>query len=113
MTKNNIFITCLMSLVSTMDVCAATGEMGTGIPNFGIYTPALGSAARVWSLSEATINFPVGCSHIVLSSQTMGVDYKYVMAVMLTAKTTGKRVRLYAHAERDGGCGVDYVELQD
>jgi hypothetical protein len=34
-------------------------------------------------------------------------------ATLTAAKMSGRRVRFYAHAERDGGCGVDYVELGD
>jgi hypothetical protein len=43
----------------------------------------------------------------------MGIEaYKMAFATMTAAKIAGSRVRFYAHADRDGGCGVDYVELQ-
>jgi tetrahydromethanopterin S-methyltransferase subunit C len=113
MVKFKNYFSVLPFLLPAVTATAAVGEMGTGIPNFGIYSVAIGSAVRIWSLNEATVNFPAGCQFIVLTSQTMGVDYKYAIAALLTAKTNGKRVRLYAHSERDGGCGIDYIELQD
>jgi tetrahydromethanopterin S-methyltransferase subunit C len=93
---------------------AASGEMGTGIPHFGVYSAGTGVSTIVWSLKNAAIGFPAACGSIVLSPTTMGMDtYKINLAILITAKSVGKRVRFYAHAERDGGCGVDYVELQD
>jgi hypothetical protein len=41
----------------------------------------------------------------------LGADtYKIAIAMMMMANASGTKVRFYAHAERDGGCGVDYVE---
>jgi len=107
-----------LALGSALFLCqgalAAQGEMGAGTPHFGMYSAATGTQIRVWSLASATIAFPAGCSSLNLTPATMGLDtYKLAIATMLTAKATGKRVRFYAHAPRDGGCGVDYVELQD
>jgi hypothetical protein len=93
---------------------AATGEMGTGTPQFGVYTAPIGSNVRIWLLAGATIPMPSSCTHLLLYSATVGMDhYKIAIALMTTAKVSGKKIRFYAHAERDGGCGVDYVELVD
>lgn len=57
--------------------------------------------------------FPAGCTSLMLHPVTMGLDaYKLAAAALLAAKVSGMRIRFYAHAPRDGGCGVDYVELQ-
>jgi len=86
--------------------------MGTGIPHFGSYSAATGVQTNVWGLNEATVPFPAGCPYIYLTAATMGMDaYKIAVATLLVAKTTGRAVRFYAHAARDGGCGVDYVQL--
>jgi hypothetical protein len=91
---------------------AASGEMGTGIPEWGTYS-ATGSSAIVWLLHSATIGFPPGCTHIILSPATMGADaYKIAISTMLTARALGKPVRFFSHGERDGGCGVDYLQLK-
>jgi hypothetical protein len=92
---------------------AAQGEMGTGIPQFGSYSAATGTSGIVWRLDDMTTPFPAGCVSITLSPATMGMAaYKIAVATMLAAKTSGRKVRFYAHAPRDAGCGVDYVELQ-
>jgi hypothetical protein len=91
---------------------AATGEMGNGMPNIGIYSSATGANIRIWFLANATVNFPTGCTSILISRTTVGDDYKVMLSVILTAQALGKPVRFYAHAERDGGCGVDYVQMQ-
>ena len=98
-----------------LEVSAASGEMGTGIPSFGQYGDASGSNYTVvWGLGNAMIPFPAGCSYLIVTRATMGADpFKIAVATMLTAKVTGKSVRFYAHADRDGGCGVDYVQLMD
>ena len=93
---------------------AAMGEMGTGIPQFGSYSAPVGVRTTVWSLDSATVSFPAGCTAIYLYASTMGMDsYKLAISTMLTARALGKAVRFYAHAPRDGGCGVDYVQLID
>lgn len=93
---------------------AASGEMGNGVPNFGMYSQATGSELRVWSLTNPTVNFPVGCTAIVLRPETMGADnYRMAFALLTAARLSGTRVRFYAHGDRDGGCGVDYVQLDD
>lgn len=91
---------------------AAQGDMGTGIPQFGLHSIATGQYAIVWGLQNATIPFPVGCTSIRLTPATMSMDsFKLAVGVMLTAQATNRKVKFYAHADRDGGCGVDYVEL--
>jgi hypothetical protein len=48
----------------------------------------------------------------VVTPTTMGVDgYKIAIATMTAARIANRSVRFYAHASRDNGCGVDYVEL--
>jgi hypothetical protein len=95
-------------------IAAAQGapEMGTGIPHFGSYSAATGVQTIVWGLNEATVPFPADCPRLYLTAATMGMDaYKIAVATLLVAKTTNRAVRFYAHAPRDGGCGVDYVQL--
>lgn len=87
-------------------------EMGTGIPHFGSYSAATGVATIVWALNEATVPIPADCTRLSLTPVTMGMDaYKIAVATLLVARTTNRAVRFYAHAPRDGGCGVDYVQL--
>ncbi len=94
-------------------VFAASGEMGTGIPHFGLYSEATGTMLRVYHLDQATRPFPNTCPAIILTPQTMGLDvFKIAAATLLAARSTGARVRFYAHSERDGGCGVDYVQIE-
>jgi len=91
---------------------AADTEMGTGVPFFGFYSQATGVQTNVWGLSNQTLPFPAGCPYIVLTAATMGMDaYKIAVATLLLANTTNRTVRFYAHGPRDGGCGVDYVQL--
>jgi hypothetical protein len=91
----------------------AQGEMGRGIPQFGSYGGATGVQTIVWCLDDAATPFPAGCPTIGLTAATMGMDsYKIAIATMLAARTSGRHVRFYAHAPRDTGCGVDYVEMQ-
>lgn len=104
----------LLSLIfgTSLSAQGAAGEMGNGVPQIGIYSTALGSNIRIWSLANATVNFPTGCTSIFITRTTVGADdYKVMLAVILTAKSLGKPVRFYAHADRDGGCGVDYVQM--
>jgi hypothetical protein len=94
---------------------AVSGEMGTGTPDsWGQYSAAVGDThIRIFNLTNRTTAFPAGCSYITISSATVGADaYKMVLASMLIAKSTGKKMRFFAHAARDGGCGVDYFEMQ-
>lgn len=94
---------------------AAQGEMGTGVPQFGLYSTAAvaGGQAVVWGLQNATQPFPTGCTSIILTATTMSADsFKQALSVMMTAQALNKRVRFYAHTQRDSGCGVDYVEMQ-
>lgn len=96
---------------------AATGEMGTGIPNFSITADTAKSPAGwvgVWSLASATIAFPAGCTYLTMTPASMGVDaYKAAVAMLLAANVAGKPVRFYAYVTRDSGCGVDYVQLRN
>jgi hypothetical protein len=66
----------------------------------------------VWRLESATTGFPFGCPHLVLTPGTMGMDtYKIAVATLTAARIANRSLRFYAHGVRDGGCGVDYVEL--
>ncbi len=101
-------------LVAATPANAAQGEMGTGVPRFGVYTPAAAGQllATVWELENASRPMPAGCTSLTLSAGTMGLDgCKIAVATMTVARVTGRSVRFFAHAPRDGGCGVDYVEL--
>jgi hypothetical protein len=93
---------------------SAQGEMGTGVPaNVGLYSNATGMSAIIWSMTDLSTPLPAGCTLLILSPATMGMDaYKVAISAVMLAKATGKRVRFYAHAPRDSGCGVDYVEVQ-
>ncbi len=113
--RNSIACGVVMALLTipVSIASAAQGEMGTGVPDFGLYTQATGSEVIVWSLSDATQGFPSGCTYIRLNPATMGLDnYKIAVAMLIASRSTGQRVRFYAHAPRDGGCGVDYTEMQ-
>lgn len=91
---------------------AASGEMGTGVPQFAVLGDVMGAYAKVTALSNATVAFPAGCSTLFLTPATLGMDtYKIAIATMLSAAALDRKVRFYAHATRDGGCGVDYVEM--
>ena len=91
----------------------AEGEMGTGVPNFGVYSEATGARIIVWSLSEAITPFPSGCTMLLLTPSTMGWDtYKIAVATLTSAQAVHRKIRFYAHAPRDGGCGVDYVQFE-
>lgn len=106
-----IVVALAVSLNAT-GVHAAQGEMGTGVPKFGVYAAASGGATLVWSVENATVPFPAGCTNLVVSVATMGAEaYKIAAATLIAARISGRSVRFYAHAVRDGGCGVDYVEL--
>ena len=66
----------------------------------------------VWALGAPTISFPAGCSNVTLTQATMGIDgYKLAVAALLMAKAANLQVRLYATTTRDGGCGVDMVQM--
>lgn len=81
---------------------------------YGVYSEGVGGATRIWALLTPTVNFPAGCVSLILTRATMGADdYKIAQAMLLTARIANKKVRFFAHAERDGGCGVDYVQLVD
>ena len=99
-------------LAHSAAVAQGAREMGTGIPSFGTYSAEQGVKTTVWSLSDPVVPFPSGCPQIVLTAATMGMDtYKIALATMLLARTTSRSVRFYAHGSHDGGCGVDYVQL--
>jgi hypothetical protein len=90
---------------------AAQGEMGRGVPSFAVYGEVTGAHIRVWSVDNALVQFPAGCTALILTPATLGVDtYRAAIAILTAAKLTNTRVRFYAHAERDGGCGVDYIQ---
>lgn len=93
---------------------AASGEMGQGIPTFGFYTAALDGSpyVKVWTLKSPAPNFPSGCTALSINSKTIGMDsFKIAYSTLLTAVAAGIPVRFYAHVPRDGGCGVDYIQL--
>ena len=109
-TNERLLYLATVFMTSTV-VSAATGEMGTGKPQFGVYS---GNQTIVFSLADATINFPAGCTSIMLSASTFGIDsYKIAVAQLTAARLTGKRIRLYAHVARDGGCGADFIQILD
>lgn len=113
MRKISGFVAALVALAS-QDVSAAAGEMGTGVPYFGVYSQATGTMLRVYALGNPNINFPAGCDAIILTPATMGMEsFKIAYATLTAARLSGLKVRLYAHGERDGGCGADYVQFQD
>jgi hypothetical protein len=97
-------------------VRAATGEMGKGVvSSFGLYGQNLygvNPVVIVWGLTSPSIPFPAGCNSLFLTATTMGMDaFKTAVGILTAAQLAGKPVRFWAHAERDGGCGVDYVQL--
>jgi hypothetical protein len=111
--KTTFLVATALTILSLAKLTpAASGEMGRGKPEFGVYGQQFGNYVKVWSLREATLNFPVGCNSLILSVSTMGLEsYKIAVAILITAKATNSAVRFYAHAERDDGCGVDYVQM--
>jgi hypothetical protein len=48
---------------------AAEGEMGTGVPHFGVYSEATSTGPHIviWSLSEVTAPFPSGCTSLIVN----------------------------------------------
>jgi hypothetical protein len=108
-----VFVWLMLNQVSSTH--AATGEMGTGIPVFGVYTNAVtgnGGWITIWGLQNPTVSIPQGCSALYITTNTLGASsYKDALAVLLTATSLNKPVRFYAHAERDSGCGVDYLQI--
>jgi hypothetical protein len=98
-------------------VQAAIGDMGTGIPSrFGLYGQINNSGGTpyliVWQLSSATTGFPAGCPVLYMFSSTMGIEgFKAAYSLIVSANLAGRPLRFFAHAERDGGCGIDYVQL--
>jgi hypothetical protein len=105
-------VTLAWLAVASGSAVAATGEMGKGVPAFGSYGGDLGVYTIVWRLTDASIPFPAGCSSLMVTQATLGPEgYRVAMATLLAARLSNRPVRLYAHVSRDGGCGVDYVEL--
>ena len=91
---------------------AASGEMGTGVPHFGVYSAATGMQIVVFSIANPVRPFPAGCTNIVLTPTTMGLDsYNMAMPTLTAAALAEWQVRFFAHGERDGGCGVDFVQI--
>jgi len=105
----------LASACMCANVNAAQGEMGTGIPSgFSFYSAATGVQTLVWGMTSPSIQFPSGCQSLTLTPATMGMDaYKIAVSTLLLARVTGRPVRFYAHASRDTGCGVDYIQLNE
>jgi hypothetical protein len=101
-------------LATATQANAALGEMGTGIPRFGVYSAVNTGQLQtnVWQLENASLPMAAGCTSLTLTVGTMGLDaYKIATATLILARATGRSVRLFAHATRDSGCGVDYIEL--
>lgn len=111
MKKLAVLASALVALAS-QHVMAASGEMGNGVPHFGVYGHATAPQIRVWALGDAIVPFPTGCTSLALTPETMGIEgFKIAAATLTAARVSGMRVRFYAHVDRDGGCGVDYVQL--
>ena len=88
--------------------------MGTGIPDFGVYGKSVSGVDTtiIWGLANQTVPRPAGCNFLYLTSTTLGAEsYKLFLSVLVTARISNRAVRFYAHADRDGGCGVDFVQL--
>jgi len=107
----------LMGLLSFLPrtTSAASGEMGFGvIAEYGAYSKATGEMLVIWGLKNVKIPMAAGCPYLYLTPQTMGLTaFKNAQAMLLVARVTKKPVRFYAHGERDGGCGVDYIQIND
>jgi len=106
-------LAAVLVALASQNVMAAQDEMGTGVPHFGLYSQATGTEIRVWALQNPTVPFPAGCTAIVLRPETMGLEaFKIAAGILTAARISGMRVRFYAHGPRDGGCGVDFVQLE-
>jgi hypothetical protein len=71
--KNALAVATALSLLGmTAPTFAASGEMGNGKPEFGVYGAVQGVHTIVWSLRDATINMPTGCSFLCMTAITMG-----------------------------------------
>lgn len=102
---------CLLGLFSN-PVFAAVGEMGIGIPDFGIYAKNANPHITVWSLGSASVPFPAGCTTLTVTPDILGADaYKLAVATLLLAKATNKKVRFYNHSTLNGACGFDYFQI--
>jgi hypothetical protein len=109
-----IYAVAVAAAIAPGVASALEREMDTGIPTYASYSAATGVQTVVWGLTNPTIPFPSDCSRIVLTAATMGMDaYKIAVAHLLAARFANKRIRFYAHASRDDGCGIDYVQLAD
>jgi len=114
MSMKKVFKTAAIvaAIAATGSASAASGEMGTGVPHFGVYSAATGMQIVVFSIANPARPFPSGCTNIVLTPTTMGLDsFKMAMATLTAATLADRPVRFYAHGERDGGCGVDFVQI--
>ena len=105
----------LLAALTSESVRAASGEMGTGVPvGYSMYSQATGTSTVVWSLQNASLAFPAGCTSITLTPATMGSDaYRIAVAAVMTANLAQKPIRFYAHATRDSGCGADMVQISN
>jgi hypothetical protein len=104
--------TRLTSLVLTVTLLLS-GSLATAQTGFSFYS-ATGVSTLVWGLSSPTVPFASGCSFVVLSPATMGMDsYKIAVSTLLLARMTGRPIRFYSHAPRDGGCGADMIQLNE
>lgn len=56
--------TALSLAAMTQPAAAASGETGTGVPRFGIYSDPAITHIQVWTLDDATIAFPAGCTSL-------------------------------------------------
>jgi hypothetical protein len=110
--KLRFFFMGIAGFLFSIPSSAVTGEMGTGKPSFGVYSAATGMQTVIWSLKDATISFPGSCNYLLLTPATMGLEtYKIALSILITAKATNAPVRFFATVDRDGGCGIDFVQM--
>ena len=110
----NVFFALGLFGVFTPAVNAYQGQMGTGIPTFGVYSAALTGSPyiAIWSLSNGSFPMAPGCPYLLLTVSTMGLEtYKAALSILTTAVIANRTVQFFSHSERDGGCGVDYIRL--
>ena len=61
--KKLVALAAALVALASQDVTAASGEMGDGVPHFGVYGQAMGTQVRVWALGDAVVPFPPGAPH--------------------------------------------------
>lgn len=110
MTVKNLICALAIIFITAQSAHAANGEMGTGIPGYGVYANA--NYSIIWALGSPGPSFPAGCSSLVVSAATLTMEgYKVALSMLAAAQLANRRIRFYAHADRDGGCGIDYLQF--